>query len=238
MKVAFIVFAKAPIKNFVKTRLAEHTNHTFAFQSYKMMLRWQWNNLQDIINQNYFSTQSKIFIYTAKPMLLSFKEAKQSFSFLPSIKQLQIVEQSNGNLGTRLNKALQNTQKKFDYVIIWGTDVPLLTIHDFKEVLHNFPRASVIKSMDGGYNLIALNTQDYSPNLFSNIRWSTNQTWFDQKNRLQEHRIPFDIVATKPDLDTTKDIVKNILHAHKERDAHIKKIYIERLYALETLLKE
>ena len=52
MKVACIIFAKSPISGFTKTRLARDLGEDVTLRLYRLMLRWQWENLQAVFEQS------------------------------------------------------------------------------------------------------------------------------------------------------------------------------------------
>ncbi len=52
MKVACMLFAKPPISGFAKTRLARDLGEGVSLRLYRLMLRWQWENLQAIFDQS------------------------------------------------------------------------------------------------------------------------------------------------------------------------------------------
>ncbi len=244
MKIAWVPFAKAPIEGYAKTRLAKNLGDLFANEIYKLILEWQWDNLEAInsikgipkeidLSPGKTKINSKLFIYIASPLNIKLKKAIELFHFLPKIKNASFHEQSKGDLGERLHSAVMSLKKKNDYVAIWGSDIPVLTKFDFEEILKDLSRACIIPAFDGGYCLIGINMQEYHPDLFKNIPWNSRSTLKKQKERFKELNIPLRVLPPKPDFDEAKDIIRNILYMQN----NLNEIYKKRISKLSLFLK-
>ena len=229
MKIATILFAKAPVSKYVKTRLAEYFGHDFALELYKLMLSWQWDNIQLLV-ETY--KDINVFVYIAKPKEISYKKSLSYFSYLPKIKNITFCEQIDGDLGFKINHSFLDIKKNHDYGIIWGVDIPVLTIHDFISVIQCIPSASIIPAHDGGYCLMGIPLDQYNAKLVDNIPWSSNTVYKKQKLNFDKLNIPLHTFDKKPDLDTPTDVLKNILYMND----HLNDIYKKRLESINILL--
>ena len=238
IKVAYVIFAKPPIRGFVKTRLADSLGKEFALNLYQLILKWHWETLQKI---NYFTSipgdlnikvKPALYIFVAQPMDMKLSRAVKYFDFLPKIKNLKFKEQSTGGLGHRLSHAFTYFKKNFNFIIVWGSDIACLTYHDIEKSLVYYSSACVLPAYDGGYCLLGLNSGLFHQDIFKEISWSTRHTFSMQKKRFDSLNIPFTIMHKMPDLDTSQDIIKNIIYM--EKSSHT--IYKNRLEDLKNSL--
>ncbi len=241
MKIAFILFAKPPILGCVKTRLAHNLGDKTTLKFYQLMLRWQWDNFKNIINQLeskkdiVVKLKFSLFIFLAKPFNLKKREVIATFKFLPSIKKLKFEEQKGADLGSRLADAFgMLKKKKFNFILIWGSDIPSLTQYDIEKALKYRNSACLIPAMDGGYSLIGINSNYFQKELFENIIWSSKKTFSMQKKRFNDLKIPVHIMDAIPDLDTIKDIIKNILYMQKFNE----EVYKDRLALISSFFED
>ena len=162
---------------------------------------------------------------------MKLKESIRLFDFLPTLKKVSFREQARGGLSVRLSNAFAYTkQKRFDFIIAWGSDIPSLTQHDIAKTLEFRNSACLIPALDGGYSLIAINTKFFQNEIFEKITWSTRKTFLMQKQRFSDLGVPVHIMPAIPDLDTTKDIIKNIIYMKQFSDL----VYKERCSSMST----
>ncbi|MEE9500863.1 MAG: TIGR04282 family arsenosugar biosynthesis glycosyltransferase, partial [Candidatus Aminicenantaceae bacterium] len=89
-------------------------------------------------------------------------------------RERQYVEQGDGDLGQRMERAFQkNFQKKCRHVVLVGTDCPQMTAFHVKEAFFALKIHDMVigPSEDGGYYLIGLS--QIAPELFASIEWGT-----------------------------------------------------------------
>jgi len=236
VKTAWVLFAKPPIQGKVKTRIGNLLGQDFALELYSKILSWQWQNLTDI--KGFFSSKykTKLYIYTAPPKHINLRKASSLLKKTEKVGKPVRVKfrlQTHGSLGNKLETAIGELLKTHDNVIIWGADIPLLHIEHFKMVIDQYPKASIIPATDGGYSLVSVSRQEYKPGIMQNIPWSTNKTLSTQLQRFDALDITYNLLDAVPDLDTPKDIIRNILfmknHPHER--------YSERIKELAALLK-
>ncbi len=146
-------------------------------------------------------------------------ESIRLFHFLPKLKKTSFREQARGGLGLRLIDAFGYSKRKgFDFIIAWGSDIPSITQYDIEKTLEFHDSACLIPAFDGGYSLIAMNAKFFQNDIFEKIAWSTKKTFLMQKQRFNELGVPVHIMPAIPDLDTAKDIIKNIQYMERFLD--------------------
>lgn len=159
--VHIIIFAKAPLAGFAKTRLIPALGAEGAAALAKRMLL---HTLHEAIQARIGSVELCI-----TPSLD--ESAWQSFAAPLGIV---ISEQGEGDLGARLACAAQRTLERGESVLLVGTDCVEMSaellrnaarkLHDHDSVIHC--------TTDGGYALLGL--KQFSALLFSNVAWSTD----------------------------------------------------------------
>ena len=233
MKIATILFAKAPIFGYAKTRISNYFGDVFTLDFYKLILRWQWETIQQLQEYSLPSVSFEYFIYFAKPPTITKKVAIQSFSYLPKLPNLSFKEQVEGALDQKLQAAVENIKKKFDYAIIWGADIPLITIDDFIVATKyaNYGSSVIVPANDGGYCLLSIDLRTYHKKIFDTITWSSRYVFKQQQNNFINLKLPLHILDKKPDLDTPQDILRNITYMNQ----HLNDIYKKRLIDLDSL---
>ena len=236
MKVACVLFAKPPIAGFVKTRLALNLGEPTTLRLYRLMLEWQWENLRNLMEvsqkrlENETRVQLKPFVFLAQPLDMKLKAAVHHFSFLPPVKGIRFQAQSSGDLGERLSNAFRTLKSRFDFMIVWGSDIPSLVHYDIEKALSHRTSACLLPASDGGYCLIGIHSKLFDENLFQKIAWGTKNTFLTQKKRFNDLNLPVNIMHTMPDLDNPRDIIRNILYMKKQDDP----IYKKRIDALNS----
>ena len=96
-----------------------------------------------------------------------------------------LVPQSDGDLGARMNGALDEALRVNACAILVGTDCPALTAHHLRlaaAALHDGFDAVFVPTEDGGYALVGLRRCD--PRLFEGIAWSTHDVMSQTRDRL------------------------------------------------------
>ncbi len=157
-----IIFAKAPIAGFAKTRLIPALGEQGAASLAKQLL--------DYAVCEALSSKVKSVEICVTPAI---EHAYWHDINLPH--DVAISSQGEGDLGQRMARAAKRALDRHQYVLLMGTDCPELTqllINYAIEVLacHDACLAPVL---DGGYALMGLSAFDSS--LFQDIPWSTDQ---------------------------------------------------------------
>lgn len=142
--------------------------------------------------------------------------AAKKWAILNKIKSIEI--QGPGNLGTKMKRQFLKTytQKIINYkirnpILLIGTDLPSISHLDIIQAIEILNHREMVlgPSADGGYWLIGLSSKLLNPLLwwpFSGISWGTNQVLQETIRLASLNQIDYQLLHTKNDLDTIKDL--------------------------------
>ena len=121
---------------------------------------------------------------------------------------LVYIEQSPGDLGLRMNSALDHAFRAgARRVLIIGTDVPDLSIALLEEALLELRSHELVlgPSRDGGYYLIGLNRP--LAGLFQGVEWGTHTVMQDTLRLAREHGLSYTLTKPLTDIDRPEDLI-------------------------------
>ena len=186
-----IVFARAPVRGRVKTRLARVLGDGRALQIYLQFLEY------------ILSTATKsgftIKCYTDEPSHDYFHQWSE--------KGIAIHPQVGNDIGERMYHAMAAEQSSDRPVILLGSDCPQITCLTLNEVetrLNSGKQVVIVPSDDGGYVLIAFRDQVY-PELFQDIAWSTAQVLSQTISKATMLGLSYSLLEPLLDVDTAED---------------------------------
>lgn len=188
-----IIFAKAPLAGFAKTRLIPALGADGAAQLAQRMLQ---HTLHTALSAQLGPVELCVAPGPADPVWQRFD--------LPAT--LVWSSQGDGDLGARMARAAQRVLAGGDAVILIGTDCPAID----KQLLHNAAQAltdhaaCIVPTADGGYALLGL--QHFHARLFDDMPWSTAQVTVQTLERLQELQWRVKIHPTLYDIDEPADL--------------------------------
>jgi uncharacterized protein len=188
-----IVFAKAPLAGFVKTRLIPALGAQGAATLAHTMLQHTVNKALD--------AQIGNVELCADPA--PGDPAWQAFN-LPT--DIMWSAQGQGDLGTRMARAAQRAIEMGEAALLIGTDCPALSVPLLQAAAHTLTThdASLVPTVDGGYCLLGLTRFD--PTLFSDIAWSTDVVAALTLQRLQALDWQVKVHPTLHDIDEPCDL--------------------------------
>jgi len=189
-KTALIVFAREPKDGKVKTRLAKDFPTPTVTRLYKAFVK-------DVLNVARKTRCDQRFIYyvgngSSMPFLRQFEN------------HFQLKKQTGKNLGERMYRAFcYCKKKKFDRIIIVGTDCLTLTERDINKAFQKLENHDCIlgPSRDGGYYLIALKSPHRK--LFEGIDWSTESVLKQTLRGARQLNKKTFLLKNREDIDTT-----------------------------------
>ena len=114
--------------------------------------------------------------------------------------------QQGADLGARMAHAFAQTLQQLRYVIIIGTDCPMLTAGRLQAVakaLHEGHDAVLAPAEDGGYTLVGLARE--APQLFAGIAWGGSDVMADTRMRLRDGGLGWQELETMWDVDRPDD---------------------------------
>jgi len=128
-----------------------------------------------------------------------------------------VVEQGEGNLGTRMARALAPLRDAGAVLI--GTDTPSLPSRLLAQNVALLRRARVVlgPSLDGGYYLIGI--RGPLPDIFRGIRWGGAQVLAETIRRLKRRRIPYALGPSWYDVDRWSDLMLLAVHLSLHADS-------------------
>ncbi len=165
--VRIIIFAKAPLPGFAKTRLIPTLGEAGAARLAERMLR---HTVMEVLKADVGIVELCVTPAPDDPQWQSFYDPSWQVDWQP---------QGEGDLGARLARAAQRALAEQDTVLLIGTDCPRLSRD---HLLHAAARLQsndtvIIPSTDGGYVLLGL--KQYHPRVFQGISWSTDSVAFE-----------------------------------------------------------
>lgn len=187
-----IVFVKNPELGKVKTRLAATLGDEKAMEIYLKLLDYTRGQLIKLSN-----TQKVVF-YSS---FIDNDDEWNDHIFNKSV-------QSEGGLGDRMKSAFYATFDSCTPVIIIGSDCPQLTVDHIETAFDSLKHNDVVigPSHDGGYYLLGMNK--YIPELFDDIKWSTDSVFQETKQKAEDLKLKVYIIETLSDVDFEEDWLK------------------------------
>lgn len=163
-KIRLIIFAKAPLPGFAKTRLIPALGEAGAARLAQHLML---TTIENGLKANVGLTELCV---TPEP-------SNAVWSTFPIPTEVKWSAQSGGDLGERLAKASKCAIENGESPLLIGTDCPQLSpdiLRNAAKSLQDFD-AVIIPATDGGYTLLGFNKFDSS--IFENISWSTDSVF-------------------------------------------------------------
>lgn len=124
---------------------------------------------------------------------------------------LTLSQQVEGDLGTKMAKALAKALEQDDYAMIMGADCPFIDKDHLDEVVASSGLADLVltPAMDGGYVLIAAKQclVEKLDDLLSNVDWGTERVLEQTLSNAARLGIKVACTAPLPDIDHVEDLL-------------------------------
>lgn len=155
-----VIFAKAPLAGFAKTRLIPALGAEGAAALARCML-------------SHALAQALAAGAQVVELCMSPAPSDQAWQGVALPQAVERSEQGEGDLGARMSRAIERAIAQQGSVLLMGTDCPALTAVHIAEAGRQLEQhdAVLMPAADGGYVLIGLRTP--SPSLFTAMAWST-----------------------------------------------------------------
>jgi hypothetical protein len=192
-----IVFAKAPVAGFAKTRLIPALGAEAAAQLATRMLH---ETVQQAVAAVGAMSADAVELCCAPDI------THPAFSTLQQQYGIELSAQGEGDLGQRMWRALQRALQQYQRVVLIGTDAPALHapfLQQAATVLQTH-QAVFAPAFDGGYVLVGLSQA--LPTLFQDIAWSTTAVMQQTRARLQVAGASYSELPTLHDIDEAEDL--------------------------------
>jgi rSAM/selenodomain-associated transferase 1 len=190
---ATIVFAKAPVAGYAKTRLAGALGAEGA-------ARLAARLLEEATAQAVAAGIGAVEVCAAPDCShAAFGDLQRRFGVVLS-------DQGEGGLGERMARAFARTLAGHAGALLIGTDAPGLDAGYLREAAHRLQHDDVVigPALDGGYALIGLRRAE--PALFSGIAWSTPAVLVQTRARLAELGLTHWELEPLADIDEPADL--------------------------------
>ncbi len=188
-----VVFARAPVRGQVKTRLAAGVGNDTALAVYRQLLE-------------------RTLVMAAGSRLAPVElhvDGDPGHPFIEHVAHQSgatIVAQQGGDLGRRMYLALKGVLQQRSSALVIGSDCPVMGTSYLDRALRQLECGTEVvvgPSEDGGYVLIGANRAD--ERLFHNIRWSCDSVMQQTRNALHSADIEFAELETLWDIDHPED---------------------------------
>jgi rSAM/selenodomain-associated transferase 1 len=187
-----IVFCKAPVPGHVKTRLIPELSSEQAAEAHKILTRrlLSWLSKANLCQVQLWCAPDTEHVF--------FQQCVEKY-------ELILYQQCEGDLGAKMDHALQTSLKHFDQALLIGSDCPSLSETDLKQALLGLNNNDVVLSPaeDGGYVMIGC--QQPQPALFSGIGWGMNTVLSSTVDRIKSLNLSYMMTEMQWDVDTFSD---------------------------------
>jgi len=191
--IRIVVFAKAPLAGFAKTRLIPALGQLGAADLAQRLLE---HTLHEALTSRVGSVELCVTPSVTNPVWKNM--------LLPD--GIHLTDQGEGDLGERMARAAQRVIDAGEAVLLMGTDCPQLDEARLQEAAQALQcsEATLIPAFDGGYVLLGLTRFDSS--VFTGIAWSTDSVLNDTLNRLKQLGWGVKVLPTLHDVDEPSDL--------------------------------
>ena len=166
-----IVFAKAPVAGFAKTRLARVIGDDAAAALASRML-------SETVAQAVAAAVGPVEICCAPDT------SHAQFAIEQARHNISLTAQGDGDLGARMSRAFERALIGYHSAIIIGTDAPDLQAKHLQEAAKALTTHDAVfaPAHDGGYVMVGLSRA--MPSLFEGVAWSTPEVMAQTREKL------------------------------------------------------
>lgn len=188
-----IIFAKAPLAGYAKTRLIPVLSPAGAASLARQMLH---------------HTLSSAVAAAIGPVELCVTPEITSpgWSGVELAQEIEISVQGDGDLGARLARAAQRSLEQDEAILLMGTDCVEMSAQRLREAALALERkdAVIYPAADGGYVLLGLT--GFHPSLFSDIAWSSDKVASETVGRIRQLGWSLEMGPPMYDVDEPDDL--------------------------------
>ncbi len=188
------VFAKAPVKGQVKTRLISDLGEDGAYEVYRQLLE---KSLTLATQSNY---RTELWCHPSQQHAY-FQQAAIDHP-------LTLNDQYGNDLGERMRFAMQNGLQVNDAVVLIGCDCPVLTEKYIAQTYDALRFVDVVlgPAEDGGFVLIGCKKTHYL--MFKNVIWGKSSVLDSTLDSLQQCGLSHRLLPTLWDVDILSDYTR------------------------------
>lgn len=191
--VRIVVFAKAPLAGFAKTRLIPALGQQGAAD---LAMRLLEHTLYQALESQIGTVELCV--------TPSATDSVWQAMCLPS--GVRLTDQGEGDLGARMARAAERVIDAGEAILLIGTDCPQLDADQLRRaaLALQHAQATLVPAFDGGYVLLGLTRFDSS--VFSGITWSTDSVMNETMARLNRLGWRVKTLPTLHDIDEPSDL--------------------------------
>jgi len=191
---ALIVFAKAPVAGLAKTRLVPALGAAGAAALAERLL-------EHTVAAGMAAGFDVVELCTTP------EAGHPAFLRLASRHGLILSDQGAGDLGERMNRALNRRLAVHARAMLIGTDAPALDAAMLRAAARAMEGhdAVFVPALDGGYALVGLGRP--APGLFEDMAWSTAEVMATTRERARAAGLRWAELPPIPDIDVAADLV-------------------------------
>jgi rSAM/selenodomain-associated transferase 1 len=186
------VFAKQPVADQVKTRLAQATSPEWAARVAQAFL-------EDSLDRFNQVQASRAIVYAPDSANTYFSQLAQG--------RYSLTPQCDGDLGQRLNHFFADARRRgYSRIIAVGADSPTLPVTNIEQAFQLLETHDAVigPTTDGGYYLIGCGSASLAT-IFKDIPWSTSRVLEMTVQRLRESSARTALLPPWYDVDTVDD---------------------------------
>jgi len=188
-----ILFAKAPVVGYVKTRLIPDYSPSQACVIHQQLLEYSLAMLAD-------QPAVDVVLYCAPDQQHSY------FQSLQDLYNIKLEDQPPGNLGQKMSTVLSQALLNYKKVVLIGSDIPAINQQYVSKAFAVLDQSPVVigPAEDGGYVLVGLTAP--MPRMFDDIAWGEANVLQQSMEKLQPE-IPV-LLETLWDVDRPEDVAR------------------------------
>jgi uncharacterized protein len=199
MNTAIIVFAKAPVAGYAKTRLIPALGAQGA---------------ADLAERLMHATLLQAVAAQVGAVQLCVAPARTHRAFTEAAARHGVVltEQGDGDLGERMLRAFERVLSEQPRALLIGTDAPGLDAAYLRAAARALSDHDAVfgPAADGGYTLVGLKRAQ--PELFANMRWSHDRVMAQTRERLAQAALRHIELPVLHDIDEPADLAHLAAH--------------------------
>lgn len=190
-----IVFAKAPLPGFAKSRLVSALGEQGAARLAERML-------DRAVREAAAARIGEVELCCAPDC------SHAAFARLASAHRLRLADQGDGDLGERMHRALAHALENGDHALLIGTDAPGIDAAYLRAARDALQAHDAVfgPTADGGYALVGLRRHALVAPLFERVSWSTARVMATTRERLAAARCTHAELPLLHDIDEPADL--------------------------------
>ncbi|MFO7751741.1 MAG: TIGR04282 family arsenosugar biosynthesis glycosyltransferase [Desulfobacteraceae bacterium] len=197
---AVLIFAKAPEKGRVKTRLARDMDEGLVVSLYRKLVE---QTVETVLQTPFLP-------------IICFSPAEKEQMVKDWLgRDFSYMVQKGNDLGQRMSAAFEAAfEKGFSQAVLIGSDIPGIEPDHLAYAFSLLKENDTVvgPAYDGGYWLTGFNTKSFSPHVFTDIPWSTQHVLARTKERCAALGMTVGFSAKLRDLDTSGDLIRLFPH--------------------------